>query len=209
MTIPRGIKREHVITAINEVMNNGFPKDRKSTKYDLVYDGRRYPPKYVIGLANKYANGYGLTPQEHFGGGETNKALENLGFEIREKSYGEYELLPDELNVDENNVYIEGAIKRIYVNAYERNSAVRKICLKHHGYNCTVCEFNFEAVYGEIGERFIHVHHLKPLHELKKEYKVDPVNDLQPVCPNCHAMLHKKEPAYTIEELRTILNQKY
>jgi 5-methylcytosine-specific restriction protein A len=32
-------------------------------------------------------------------------------------------------------------------------------------------------------------------------YIVDPVKDLEPVCPNCHAMLHRKDPPYSIEEL--------
>lgn len=204
MAIPIGITREHVICAINEVKSNGFPKNRNSTKYDLVYEGRRYPPKYVIGLANKYANGYGLTPQDHFGGGETNNELERLGFTIIEKEETESVVaLPDEL--PPNNTYVEGAKKQVFVNAYERNSAARKACLKHYGFNCSVCDFNFEVFYGEIGEEFIHVHHLTPINELKETYKVDPINDLRPVCPNCHAMLHKRNPTLTIDELRAIL----
>ena len=62
-------------------------------------------------------------------------------------------------------------------------------------------------VYGKIGEGFIHVHHLLELSVIKKEYKVDPINDLRPVCPNCHAMLHRKKPAYSIEELRNVIQE--
>jgi 5-methylcytosine-specific restriction protein A len=40
------------------------------------------------------------------------------------------------------------------------------------------------------------------LAEIGEEYEVDPVNDLIPICPNCHAMIHKKVPAFSIEELR-------
>ncbi len=36
-----------------------------------------------------------------------------------------------------------------------------------------------------MGEGFIHVHHLKPLSEVGYEYRVDPIRDLRPVCPNC------------------------
>jgi hypothetical protein len=37
-------------------------------------------------------------------------------------------------------------------------------------------------------------------------YKVDPVNDLWPVCPNCHAMIHRGPgPALTVEELQRLL----
>jgi 5-methylcytosine-specific restriction protein A len=60
-------------------------------------------------------------------------------------------------------------------------------------------------IYGEIGNGFIHVHHVVELASVKDEYKVNPVDDLRPVCPNCHAMLHQKKPAYTIEELKSII----
>ncbi|WP_340392470.1 HNH endonuclease [Paenibacillus sp. FSL E2-0190] len=202
MTIPQGITREHIISAINEVKNNGVPNHRHSMRYILVYEGETYPPKYIVGLANKYANGYELDRKDHHSGAETNQFLGSLGFEIIKKRTPDNGLLPGELL--ENNTYVEGAKKSILVNAYERNPVAREACLKHHGYNCAVCEINFEDVYGEIGEGFTHVHHLKPLHELKEEYEVDPVNDLRPVCPNCHAMLHKKEPVYTIDELKAI-----
>jgi len=65
-----------------------------------------------------------------------------------------------------------------------------------------VCEFNFEAAYGEIGSGFIHVHHLTKLSDIRQGYEVNPVDDLRPVCPNCHAMLHKRNPPYTIDELK-------
>jgi 5-methylcytosine-specific restriction enzyme A len=64
---------------------------------------------------------------------------------------------------------------------------------------------DFEKVYGEIGKGFIHVHHIVELSNIKSEYKVQPIEDLRPVCPNCHAMLHRKKPAYKIEELKEIL----
>ncbi|MEG0771017.1 MAG: HNH endonuclease, partial [Clostridia bacterium] len=62
-------------------------------------------------------------------------------------------------------------------------------------------------IYGEIGKDFIHVHHLKPLNEIGEEYIVNPVNDLIPVCPNCHAMLHRKINAkyLSVEELKSLL----
>jgi 5-methylcytosine-specific restriction protein A len=57
-------------------------------------------------------------------------------------------------------------------------------------------------MYGEIGKNFIHVHHVKPLSEIDEQYKINPIKDLRPVCPNCHAMLHKRKPAYSIEEIQ-------
>ncbi|WP_420209474.1 HNH endonuclease [Candidatus Electronema sp. JC] len=114
---------------------------------------------------------------------------------------------PDEIhaNRDAKEIY-EGAAKQIIVNAYERNSEARRICLEFYGTNCSVCNFNFKDGYGEIGENFIHVHHLKPLSEIGKEYELNPIQDLRPVCPNCHAMLHKRKPPYSIEELMKIIS---
>ena len=42
---------------------------------------------------------------------------------------------------------------------------------------------------GREAEGYIHVHHLRGLSDVGGEYVVDPVNDLRPVCPNCHAVL--------------------
>jgi len=118
---------------------------------------------------------------------------------------GEGELiLPEEISQKDKEIY-EGAKKQITVNIYERDSKARQECIKKYGYVCSVCNFDFEKVYGDIGKEFIHVHHLKPLSEIKEEYKLNPITDLRPVCPNCHAMLHKKRPTYRINELKKIL----
>ena len=62
-------------------------------------------------------------------------------------------------------------------------------------------------MYGTLGEKFVHVHHLLDLSEIGQEYKVDPINDLRPVCPICHAMLHRRRPALTINELKGIIEK--
>lgn len=112
-------------------------------------------------------------------------------------------VLPEE--VSEAKKYIEGSTKQISVNVYERNLEARRKCIEHYGTSCHVCSFQFHKVYGSLVEGFIHVHHLKSLSEIGQEYELDPIKDLRPVCPNCHAMLHKKKPAYTIEQLKNIL----
>lgn len=108
--------------------------------------------------------------------------------------------------VDPEIKHSEGKTKRISVNSYERNTVARKKCIEHYGASCHICNFNFAATYGKIGERFIHVHHKINISIIRNEYSVDPIKDLIPVCPNCHAMLHKNTPAYSIEELKEILN---
>jgi hypothetical protein len=96
----------------------------------------------------------------------------------------------------------EGAIKRVFVNKYERNQKARDACIEHYKAICAVCAFDFSVVYGDIGKGFIHVHHKVDLSSIGGNYIVDPVKDLIPVCPNCHAMLHQRNPAFTVEEIR-------
>ena len=115
-------------------------------------------------------------------------------------------LLPEE--VDNSSDFHEGAVKQILVNAYERNAQARNKCLDHYGVKCSVCGMAFEKVYGSVGKGFIHVHHMKPLGEIGTSYTIDPINDLCPVCPNCHAMIHMRKPAYNIEDVKAMLQQK-
>ncbi|MEZ8547374.1 HNH endonuclease [Vibrio sp. T3Y01] len=100
--------------------------------------------------------------------------------------------------------YFEGALQTVKVNRFERNQKARDVCISHHGASCKVCDINFVQTYGNLGAGFIHVHHIVPISEICNEYEIDPVNDLVPVCPNCHAMLHRKTPPLTVEQLREI-----
>ncbi len=83
--IPKNIKKEHIIEAIAEIKKVGISEGRNSRKYLLEYDGGYFPPKFVISLANKYANSELLDSQEFNGGVETNNFLKNLGFNVVEE----------------------------------------------------------------------------------------------------------------------------
>lgn len=102
---------------------------------------------------------------------------------------------------------IEGAVCQVIVNAYERNPIARTRCIAHYGPSCVVCGFDFGAVYGPLAEGFIHIHHLKPLSQIGAEYEVDPVADLRPVCPNCHAVIHLGGECRDIEEVSQLLRR--
>ena len=86
---------------------------------------------------------------------------------------------------------IEGAVTTVLVNRYERSATARRKCIEHYGAICAVCSLDFKATYGQIGEGFIHVHHVVPISSIGETYILDPIEDLVPVCPNCHAMLHR------------------
>ena len=103
--------------------------------------------------------------------------------------------------------YAEGSVQRILVNRYERDARARERCIKFYQAVCVLCKFDFSTVYGDALDGFIHVHHLKPLSSIGAEYEVDPIRDLRPVCPNCHAVLHRREPPYSLDEVREFLNR--
>ncbi|GAC1465431.1 MAG: hypothetical protein PVSMB2_32050 [Ktedonobacteraceae bacterium] len=106
---------------------------------------------------------------------------------------------------DDHEYFYEGARKQIYVHAYERNRDARTRCIELYGASCIICGFGFEKIYGKIGENVIYVHHLKPLSDIGETYQVDPTNDLRPVCPNCHVIIHKRNPPYSINEVTKMI----
>lgn len=103
--------------------------------------------------------------------------------------------------------FLEGAVRRVNVNAYERDPKARRACIAHHGATCAACGFDFGEVYGTLGDGFIHVHHVRPVSTLGKDYRVNPTTDLVPVCPNCHWMLHRESPPLSVEALKVVLSK--
>jgi hypothetical protein len=104
----------------------------------------------------------------------------------------------------------EGARDQVTTNRYERDSGLRDKCIAHHKTKdggkllCQVCGMDFSQRYGDIGKGFIHVHHVDPLGNRQERHKVDPTINLKPVCPNCHAMLHKApgNNAFSLDQIR-------
>ena len=109
---------------------------------------------------------------------------------------------------DKEEGYYEGNQFIVSANRYERNPLNRKLCLTAKGYTCQICGMDFENKYGELGHHFIHVHHIIPVSQIGSDYLIDPVKDLIPVCPNCHAMLHRKNPPLKPEDLMEIIHNK-
>jgi len=101
--------------------------------------------------------------------------------------------------------YVEGAVSKITVNRYERDPKARAACLAAHGTRCAVCGFDFGSTYGPEGDGVIVVHHLKEISTLGGAYAINPREDLRPVCANCHVILHRRTPAYSIKEVQRML----
>ncbi len=106
---------------------------------------------------------------------------------------------------------LEGRFIESWSKRRERDPTNRARCLARYEARCMVCDMSFLEEYGEIGLNFIHVHHEQPLGGVTHADGVlyHASDDLKPVCPNCHAMLHngldaRKGEVRTIAELRDI-----
>lgn len=88
MSIPENITKEDLIKAIEKINHEGFPKDADSQYYDVVHEGKTYPPKVVVSYANIFANGEELDRKSFEGGLGTPcfKLLEQNGFLIEKKN---------------------------------------------------------------------------------------------------------------------------
>lgn len=111
----------------------------------------------------------------------------------------------EEQELNDTEKLPEGALTKVKVNKYERSRLNRLACIEYHGAICKVCNFDFGRTYGELGEGYIHVHHIVPVSALGDSYLVDPVNDLVPLCPNCHSMIHRSDPPMSIDVLKELI----
>ena len=103
--------------------------------------------------------------------------------------------------------FIEGAESWEVSKRYERSRALRSRAIEIHGVSCAICGMNFENTYGSLGKGFIHIHHILRLSDGGIRC-VDPTNDLLPICPNCHSMIHRKDSPISPDELRGIIRGK-
>lgn len=99
----------------------------------------------------------------------------------------------------------EGKKQTVVSKRYERNGLYRKLCIEHYGCFCQICGENLEDKYGSVASGLIEVHHIEPVSEYEKPKVINPIADLLPVCPNCHAVLHRRKPAYLPEEVKAML----
>lgn len=102
----------------------------------------------------------------------------------------------------------EGNKKKFYTTIYERDPKLRKQVITKKGTTCICCGFNFADFYGDIGDGFTHVHHIKPISTYGGKATKVTIDDLEPVCANCHAMIHrKKNNTLSIDQLREFIQK--
>lgn len=136
-------------------------------------------------------------------------------FERDQKANKRFELLVHKSLLNEEDKYVskiksnqelldEGFKYQIIKEVTYRNKKIVALAKEHHGTICEVCDFDFAKIYGSHGEGFIEMHHLFPIAEGKRKTSIE---DLRPVCANCHRMLHRGKELLSIEELKEIIKE--
>lgn len=181
----------------------GFGKARN---FILLHTGRSYDSKAIVGAAYGHQFGTPLKSTDFSGGRATVvPLLGGLGFrvvalDVNDSTVALPEEVPDSM--------WEGGKRTVTVNAYERSPEARAQCIEAHGSSCAICGFYFGHTYGDDFLGFIHVHHKTPVSKVGARYKVDPRNDLIPVCPNCHSVIHYGNRTRSIEDVKSLLSKR-
>jgi predicted HNH restriction endonuclease len=204
------LKSHHFESAIQEIEKNGVPKSRESYIYDLLLNGKKYPPKYVISIAHKYLTGKELSPNDFNAVTAKDYFIRN-GYQILDNKNNK-KLLSIK-NEDIESAFPEGKEKYKLHRTLERDSSIGKKAKENRmdtvgELRCDVCDFSFSDKYGELGGGFIEAHHTVPVSQLKGDRKTN-INEMALVCSNCHRMLHSGKELLSISELKNIVNAKY
>jgi len=113
-------------------------------------------------------------------------------------------LLPSIEGEEEFEGYSEGKVETALVNRYERDPRNRKAAIAKHGTRCFGCRHEMRELYGDIATGFIQIHHVRPLSRSGGPTKPE-INDLVPLCPNCHAVVHLQSPPLSIPQLQKLV----
>ena len=203
--IPRDLSNTHFGQAAAEIDRNDVPPERKSVHYDLVLEGKRYPPKYLISVATRFATGREY-PATSFNAVEAKNYFLSRGFEVVDRRVEARASLVDE---DDESTFPEGREVFRQHRGFERDRGIvertKATRLVRTGkLACDVCDFDFAEKYGDQGKGFIEAHHIIPVSKLDGLSKTK-MRDLALVCSNCHRMLHRGENIRSVEGLRRLI----
>lgn len=206
--IPKGLNDKHFKLAATEIDRLGVPTERNSVHYDLVIDGKRYPPKYIVSLATKFATGEEY-PASDFNAVEAKNYFRSKGYEVIDRRAEAEDVVVDE---DDESAFPEGLESFKTHRHLERDGkmphkAKAKRLAETGKLECDICGMDFHRFYGELGHGFIEAHHTVPVSKLNGAAKTK-ISDLALVCSNCHRMLHRGSTLLTIENLKGLVHGK-
>lgn len=206
--IPKGLTDNHFRQAAAHIDGEGVPSERNSVYYDLVIGEGRYPPKYIVSLAVRFATGKEY-PAGDFNAVEAKNYFQGKGYTVIDRrKEAEASLAPE----DDESAFPEGKESFRRHRHLERDGTMpRKAKAKHLAETgklvCDACGMDFHKVYGNLGYGFIEAHHTVPVSKIKGAIKTK-IGDLALVCSNCHRMLHRGKCLLTISALKQLIDDK-
>ena len=103
--------------------------------------------------------------------------------------------LPERFQSELGRSWEEGGRRDMQLSKSERDPAIRKAALRHYGLQCRACDRKEPEARAAV----IEIHHLDPIAEGKRRTKLE---DVVPLCRNCHALAHTEDPPVPVERLR-------
>lgn len=195
---PQSILKQHVLQAAKKWDAAGYKNFKNSISYDVIIDGRAYPPKAISSCAHELATGRPLESKE-FGGakdGTWHRRLKELGFSVIEKRpqidfYMEVTQalkLPakkrEELLRNLATNQPDRIITQVY--RYKRSPLIVAERLFRANGKCEKCEQPAPFKRKKDGSPYLEVHHKLPL----SRGGLDVIDNTMAVCPNCHCKIH-------------------
>ncbi|MBL6736476.1 MAG: DEAD/DEAH box helicase [Burkholderiales bacterium] len=92
----------------------------------------------------------------------------------------------------------EGAQIDVALSTNERSHYLRNLAIKHYGLKCYACDFSPKTV------NQIDIHHLDPIAEGERKTTL---NDVIPLCANCHRLAHSERPPLALEEIKALVQE--
>ena len=155
-------------------------------------DGFPWPHQVPVKWASDFSPVRILLGAEQF----TVKELSAGELKQLEKAIDDGEKADKEMDALEGEAYLAEAMFR------SRNRSLIQAKKSNSDYRCEVCGFKFEEKYGLIGREYIVAHHVRMIARGPSKTTLD---GIALVCANCHAMIHTKNPAVSIDELRKLV----
>lgn len=166
--------------------------------------GAFFPAKIVWGLAS------GKTGRD-FNAHQARDGLRRLAFDVPGPDQKAADIAESPETLAQLPIGIEGAERQVTRNIKERDPAARRAAETwwrvQAGGNlvCQGCDLDFGRRYGPRGEGFMHFHHIEPLAKASGPRQIAGPQALVPLCPNCHAMVHRGEDLLSVEDLQKLV----
>ena len=197
--------KEYIIEALENLGGEAHYSDI----YDYILKNKAKLPKSWKAIIRATIESYSINSDRYNGGENLFYTVEGLGKGI----WGLNDFVPKEYNVDltEDDIEFPEGKKLLRKHIIrERNPKIirlakKQFLSKNGKLFCEICGFEFEKVYGDIGQGFIEAHHSKAISLLDENEKTK-IDDIIMVCSNCHRMLHRKRPWLDKQNLTKLLN---